>query len=473
MVRTGKDAGIDLQALTRLIRHECPLHFSSGCEWQNFCSELANCVFGALSTEFRKNMGGVTVGINGSGCTLFSENPKHFYRSFDACGAGSSDVDVYLYFDNDSDISLRKVFLNKNQRKGALKHLQYCASWTQDLFQLKKYYKLWSSRLQDRPINVVTLRAAGRASRDSAFNFTLHFPGDWDIAPPSISTNAKQICESQPALSTLCATPERLIVSASPLAARGLYALKRGKEVDSHYERTYPPSYDASNRDNRLAMYISHADSKEPKIDLILEFLRQRRIDHLLEMDQLLEPTIFRMGDIPHKHGTWWRAELKNPLPRFPKHFVRSTLQSREGKYERAIHSTSMYYIWNILVNALLPGSGFGKGSLRGVYCFPMQATNSQAQSSSGYSVYSGIGKDGFYWTVRLELAVARFMAGREKVGKMTASGKIPQWVCPDDTYHVNAVWFHCIHQDDFAEVHQWVMFDEWHPAYEQLPAGN
>ena len=90
-------------------------------------------------------MGGVAVGINGSGCTLFSENPKHFYRSFDACGAGSSDVDVYLYFDNDSDISLRKVFLNKNQRKGAFKHLQYCASWTQDLFQLKKYYKLWST----------------------------------------------------------------------------------------------------------------------------------------------------------------------------------------------------------------------------------------------------------------------------------------------------------------------------------------
>ena len=128
---------------------------------------------------------------------------------------------------------------------------------------------------------MVTLRAAGRASRDSAFNFTLHFPGDWDIAPPSISTNAKQICESQPAQSTLCATPERLIVSASPLAARGLYALKRGKEVDSHYERTYPPLYDASNRENRLAMYISHADSNEPKIDLILEFLRQRRIDHL------------------------------------------------------------------------------------------------------------------------------------------------------------------------------------------------
>ena len=110
------------------------------------------------------------------------------------------------------------------------------------------------------------------------------------------------------------------------------------------------------------------------------------------------------------------------------------------------------------------------KGSLRGVYCFPMQATSSQAQSSSGYSVYSGIGKDGFFWTVRLELAVARFMAGREKVGKMTASGKIPQWVCPDDTYHVNAVWFHCIHQDDFAEVRQWVLFDEWHPAYEKPP---
>ena len=60
-------------------------------------------------------MGGVAVGINRSGCTLFSGNPKHFYRSFDACGAGSSDVDVYLYFDNDSDISLRKVFWNKNQ----------------------------------------------------------------------------------------------------------------------------------------------------------------------------------------------------------------------------------------------------------------------------------------------------------------------------------------------------------------------
>ena len=30
MVRTGKNVGLDLQTLTRLVRHECPLHFSSG-----------------------------------------------------------------------------------------------------------------------------------------------------------------------------------------------------------------------------------------------------------------------------------------------------------------------------------------------------------------------------------------------------------------------------------------------------------
>ena len=71
MVRTGKDVGLDLRAMTRLVRHECPLHFASSSEWQSFSSELAKYVFGALPAEVRSYMRGVTVGINGSGCTLF------------------------------------------------------------------------------------------------------------------------------------------------------------------------------------------------------------------------------------------------------------------------------------------------------------------------------------------------------------------------------------------------------------------
>ena len=76
-------------------------------------------MLGALTADGRNKMGGVTVGISGSGCTLFSENPDHFYRSFDAIGVGSSDVDAYLYFDNDSDASLREVFWGSKQKKGA------------------------------------------------------------------------------------------------------------------------------------------------------------------------------------------------------------------------------------------------------------------------------------------------------------------------------------------------------------------
>ena len=279
---------------------------------------------------------------------------------------------------------------------------------------------------------------------------------------------------------------ERLMVSAtslreacSPREAKGLIPLQYEKEVYGHFERTDPPLYDASILKHRLAKHISPAAPAKPKVDLILEFLSQRKITHLLKMDQLSTPAIFRMGGIQHSFGTWWTAELKIPRPCAPEDFDRTTLRSREGVYELAIHSTSMYYIWNILVHGLVPGPKLGKASLDGVYCFPMGASSSEVQnkskvkSSSGYAVYSGIGKDGFFWSVRLELAVARFMAGRENIGKMTAKGWISQWVCPDSTYHVTAVWFHCIHQDDFALVPTWVMFDEWHPEYEKRPANN
>ena len=77
------------------------------------------------------------------------------------------------------------------------------------------------------------------------------------------------------------------------------------------------------------------------------------------------------------------------------------------------------------------------------------------------------IGIDGRYWTVKWELAVARFMGGWEGIGKITTNG---QWVCKPGQFHVMAVWFHCVHQEDFPSVKHWCAFDHWHPEYEQLP---
>ena len=135
--------------------------------------------------------------------------------------------------------------------------------------------------------------------------------------------------------------------------------------------------------------------------------------------------------------------------------------------YDKAIHSSSLYSFHKTVAIGLQVGSSSKEGQC-GVYAFPM-VRRDFALSSSGYAVYSDIGHCGMFWSVRYELAVARFMAGSPGIGKMTVgtSSRGYQWVCKRGTYHVMAVWFHAVHQDDLSKLRHLCNLDHWHPECE------
>ena len=98
------------------------------------------------------------------------------------------------------------------------------------------------------------------------------------------------------------------------------------------------------------------------------------------------------------------------------------------------------------------------------------------ACKSSGYSVYSEMFKDGVFWTPKYELYSARFMAGSDGVGKVTAGD---QWICKADEarnfgpqFHCTAVWFHGLRYDELeqAAAGLWINFDRFLPDYEVPP---
>ena len=178
-----------------------------------------------------------------------------------------------------------------------------------------------------------------------------------------------------------------------------------------------------------------------------------------------------------HEFGCWWRAPLRRPWPEPSPDFDTSTWErtyargrkgERREQYKKAIHCSSVYNFWGSVEDGLRPSPG--RGGHIGVYCMPMHGNLVQAVASSGYAVYSGLGKDGYYWTTKYELAVGHFMSNQPDIGKMSEGN---QWVAKEKTYHVMAVWFHCLHRSEFkaAAGVQWLLYDDWHPEYEVPPS--
>lgn len=146
------------------------------------------------------------------------------------------------------------------------------------------------------------------------------------------------------------------------------------------------------------------------------------------------------------------------------------------GTYSRCIHAGSMYTAWRSLYRKLgLQAGKATKNNIPGIYGFSMD-NHKVSGKSVGYSVHSELFDDNIYWAPFYEIQVARFMAGWDGIGKITAGD---QWVCKEaiypgwgHMYHLTAVWFHALPQCDLEEMGKcaWVALDRFHKDYERSP---
>ena len=87
------------------------------------------------------------------------------------------------------------------------------------------------------------------------------------------------------------------------------------------------------------------------------------------------------------------------------------------------------------------------KAGLHGVYMYETDDLG-KARSSSGYRVYSSFDHKAYFWSVVYECAYGKFHAST--VGKMSAGNG--QQAAKEGTFHVVAVWFHCLHVSEMHD---------------------
>ena len=174
------------------------------------------------------------------------------------------------------------------------------------------------------------------------------------------------------------------------------------------------------------------------------------------------------LGDQMHSHGRWFRFAYREPHPAaLPGTDTSDPFVWRHAwyDYERCIHSTSVYNVPKVLRDGLLPGGREGKGSVQGVYCYPMEGV-ALAAKSSDYCVYSSPCEDGWFWGFRCELQVAKGMSYQKKIH--VGARQYAAWL---GSYSVCALWVHVIHQDDIRaayseDVRLYYNVDRWNPQY-------
>ena len=105
------------------------------------------------------------------------------------------------------------------------------------------------------------------------------------------------------------------------------------------------------------------------------------------------------------------------------------------------------------------------KSDLEGVYMYETDNLK-KALSSSGYRVYSSFGHKAYFWSVVYECAFGKFLT--HTLGKMSAGNG--QMAAKDGSFHVVALWFHCLHvseMHDCVNSYLTVNADFFDPDYE------
>ena len=102
-VQDGESIGIGRGCVERLVRKECPLGFTGGAQFIDFCCELRGKVEQGLGCSpiqgnLAQHVTGFWIAIVGTSVSLYSENPRKGGRLYDAGGHGTSDLDVLVVF---------------------------------------------------------------------------------------------------------------------------------------------------------------------------------------------------------------------------------------------------------------------------------------------------------------------------------------------------------------------------------------
>ncbi len=130
------------------------------------------------------------------------------------------------------------------------------------------------------------------------------------------------------------------------------------------------------------------------------------------------------------------------------------------------MHSSNLYSLRSSLEHGLVAGPD-AKAGLHGVYMYETDDLG-KARSSSGYRVYSSFGHKAHFWSVVYECAYGKYHSWT--VGKMSAGNG--QQAAKEGTFHVVAVWFHCLHlseMHDAARAGLTVNADFFDPLYEMM----
>ena len=172
-----------------------------------------------------------------------------------------------------------------------------------------------------------------------------------------------------------------------------------------------------------------------------------------------------------HKIGRWWKFPLRPAIPPFPKQMKKTSWRTWQAvgsrwweKYVQAMHSSNLYAFCSSLRLGLQAGPA-KKSELKGVYMYETDNLK-KALSSSGYRVYSSFGYKAYFWSVVYECAFGKFLTTR--LGKMSAGNG--QMAAKDGSFHVVALWFHCLHvseMHDCVNSHLTVNADFFDPDYE------
>ena len=155
-----------------------------------------------------------------------------------------------------------------------------------------------------------------------------------------------------------------------------------------------------------------------------------------------------------HRIGCWFMHPLTTEMPPFSGAVKKATWRTwRERgapqweEYGQAMHSSNLHALRPSLEHGLVAGPAT-KAGLHGVYMYETDDLG-KARSSSGYRVYSSFDHKAYFWSVVYECAYyGKFHASR--VGKMSAGNG--QQAAKEGTFHVVAVWFHCLHVSEMHD---------------------
>ena len=474
LLEDGVKAGFSNEALLRLLSRECPLGFEGRVQYETFCAELHQRVCHRIP-NLR-----CSIVIGGTASKLYSENPNHFFQSFDHAGPGTSDIDVALVFE-DTDAAL--AAMERPRTHGQFGTYQLSRYQTHSSLKLKPWSSRWQQALS-REVNVVVSR--NPPSHTSRVWCDAHFVSQEPSSLPSGSSHSACVpppSQRRPLSSSAesAKAPQSVDAVEDDEGLGYLVPTSKGHKC-AHYKRDTPKLY--SNVNKRDVEHVQNDDAKPadyPALLLLGEFWDgwlQQRANGRFDFDDISIHDRLPWADCHpdlHAVGHWFCAPLKNPMPALPRGFDSNTWVLNKipwQRYEKHMHSSTVYNFNSVMHDddGLKPGKYATKSGYHGVFLYATKS-HALAKKSSWYCVYSNVLDDGWFWTVRYEVAFGKFLSA--SLGKMSVGAN--QQAAREGSYHLMKIWLHALHQSELDLYGKdprclGASFDSFLPRYEVIP---